>query len=180
MKTNLLKRTPYALIFIAGLSLLYFNTGASCLFAIEIFCAERSSLTDRESELVQLTFSQANLDQGRVRIINDKEIVYNGALYDIISIHRIKNHFIARIYRDEKEENILRRFQENLQNWLDGMAKHMLRVLKAFHIDIQVPSFHKFVFVSSYQRIFLPISNRRWQQPIVAVLKAPPDFCIHW
>lgn len=63
---------------------------------------------------------------------DNKEIVYNGVLYDVVSVQNNKKNVILTVFSDTQEENIKKQFAANYDDESNKTTNKPMKLLKQF------------------------------------------------
>ncbi len=138
--------------------------------------AQREAHTEilNGSNIISITFSATDVDNGKVSFINNKEIRYLGKMYDVFSASRNGNVFTLRVFHDEKEEGVLSEIEETIHSWLDDPIKDLSKHLAFKYQLLQdiIPSGQAdFVFSQPFKTLSLVPDQ-------VSILHRAPEIII--
>gem|GEM_PF-2875519 len=169
--------TLFLLVALAGM--LYVNIAQVGGVYIGLNEAKQEAAVRINTEhLSTITISESDLASGKAAYINEKEIRYDGTLYDIASSSIQDGNVTFKVLHDEKEEGVLSNLKDIVDGWLNTPKNSNPHSLKQIVIiKDYIPAQHfAFNANSAWEQVSAIISSYPTETALLAVLKSPPKF----
>jgi hypothetical protein len=139
---------------------------------------QEASIRLNRENLSTITISETDLISGKASYINEKEIRYDGNLYDIGSSSTQDGNITLKVLHDEKEEGVLSNLKDIVDGWLNTTKNTNQHSLKQIVMIKDFIPVHQFAF--NISTTFVEVSAISYSFPtesaLLAVLKSPPKF----
>jgi len=131
-----------------------------------------------QEHLSTITISEADLASGKATYINEKELRYDGNLYDIASSSVQDGNITLKVLHDEKEEGVLSNLKDIVEGWLNSPKNTNQHSIKQIVIIKDYIPAQKFDFNanSAFEQISPFTSSYPTETALLTVLKSPPKF----
>ena len=127
-----------------------------------------------------LTISSSDFQSGKARYQGDRELYYEGKLYDIADRVQQGESITLRIVRDEKEEGLIERLKDKFETLFDASNSNTEHrpIVKQSELTKDFLPITKisFLFTTSTQLIFCEENNGSYTFPLLQMLKSPPQI----
>jgi hypothetical protein len=132
----------------------------------------------KTQKLSTITISPSDFHSGKASYINEKEILYNGNLYDIASSSSKDGIVTLSVLHDENEEGILANLKDIVDGWLNtpkNSKQHSSKQIVSIKdfIPVQKFSFNKTI---ALEHLFFIAPTASVKSQLLPVLKSPPKL----
>ena len=167
-------------LMLALATLLYMNIGQMGDLYLHISEAKKEAALHLSTErLSTLTITKSDLASGKATLIDQKELRYNGSLYDIQSSLIDGDKLIFTVHHDEKEEGLISSLKEFIDTNLGTAPKNSKAPAQKQLIPFTdyIPA-GKVSLSANYQLTALCTVSHSHpaQTAFLSVLKSPPQF----
>lgn len=159
--------------------MLYMNIGqVGGVYANLNEAKQEAAIRVNTEHLSIITISEMDLASGKAVYINEKEIRYDGNLYDIASASTKDGNITLKVLHDEKEEGVLSNLKDIVEGWLNTPKNTNQHSIKQIVIIKDYIPAQKFAFNanSAFEQVSAIISSYPTETALLTVLKSPPKF----
>lgn len=165
--------------------LLINSAGLFCFYLVQrneirnnMFAWLKTGEADRFCTLLDLPVNaEGNIESRDFRWeLNNREFVYNGGLYDVISIRINKGHASIRCVADKAEDHLIQKLRTAFEHQKEGKSRTATALLKFFSAFISVKNT---VQVPSYEPSFMnpvPVYSFRCSCGVYEINTPPPEI----